>query len=96
MFASRVELIKGPRNVRSIIIPSRTQYSFIFMKNCADQTHFINLNFTDLENDHRNFILELNEGLGSPQLNYDGPHIFRPFCELYSACKHCTIHLLAV
>ena len=96
MFASRVELTEGPRNVRSIIIPSKTQLSFIFMKNCADQSHFINLNSTDFENDHMNFIFELNEGLGSSQRNYEGPHISRSFCELYSACKHFTIHLLAV
>ena len=65
MFASRVELTEGPRNVRSIIIPSKTTLSFIFTKNWADQGHFINLNSTDFENDHMNFIFELNKGLGS-------------------------------
>ena len=49
MFASRVELTKGPRNLRSIIIPSKTTLSFIFTKNWADQGHFINLNSIDFE-----------------------------------------------
>ena len=86
-----LELTESPRNVRSHIIPSRTQSSFIFLKNYTDQSHFINLNSTDLENDHRNFIVELNEGLGSPQWNYEGPHISRAFCPTLLCLQ--TLHL---
>ena len=91
MFASRLELTKGPRNVSSIIMPSRTQSSFIFMKNCTDQSHFINLNSTDFENEHRNLIFKLNEGLESPQWNYTGPHISRGFCTTLLCLQ--TLHL---
>jgi len=53
MFASRVELTKSQRNVSSLIIPSRTLSKFIFW---VDQGHFMNLNFTDFVNEHKNFI----------------------------------------